>query len=235
MEYTVETLAHGTKVRINETHRFGTDAFLLSDFRQVKYAQRAMDIGSGCGIIPLRWADNGHRGECVAVEIEPSGTFLLNESIRLNGLENITAVNADIRTLDIEPGFDVIACNPPYFTSGLQKRDRLKAGFRHQNTLNEDDVAEAAWKLLKDGGKLVMCQRPERLARVIWAMKSHRIEPKLLRFVRQRRDSEKPWLMLIDGRKNGGVGLTVMNDLIIEDENGGFSKELLKIYGKRTD
>ena len=151
MEYTVETRAHGTKVRINETHRFGTDAFLLSDFRQVKYAQRAMDIDSGCGIIPLRWADNGHRGECVAVEIEPSGTFLLNESLRLNGLETITAVNADIRTLDIEPGFDVIACNPPYFTSGLQKRDRLKAGFRHQNTLNEDDVAEAAWKLLKDG------------------------------------------------------------------------------------
>ncbi|MBR6608762.1 MAG: hypothetical protein IKK99_00940 [Oscillospiraceae bacterium] len=51
MNYTVETLAKGTKVCINSTHRFGTDAFLLSDFCGVKYAQTALDIGSGCGII----------------------------------------------------------------------------------------------------------------------------------------------------------------------------------------
>ena len=78
MDYTVETLAHGTKVCINSTHRFGTDAFLLSDFCQVKYAQTALDIGSGCGIIPLRWKDRGHKGMAVALEIDADGTALTN-------------------------------------------------------------------------------------------------------------------------------------------------------------
>ncbi len=83
MIYTVETLAKGTKVCINSTHRFGTDAFLLSDFCGLKYAQTALDIGSGCGIIPLRWKDRGHKGTAVALEIDADGTQLLNESIKI--------------------------------------------------------------------------------------------------------------------------------------------------------
>lgn len=232
MNYTTETLAGGTKVCINSTHRFGTDAFLLSDFCAVKYAQKALDIGSGCGIIPLRWKDNGHRQLAVALEIDPDGTALLNESIRLNGFCNIQAVNADIRTWQSDVQFDVISCNPPYFTAGKPKDDDKKASFRHQLTLTDGDVAAAAYRLLKDNGKLCVCQRPSQLAAVIYAMKQNRIEPKLIRFVRQRKNSQNPWLVLVDGRKNGGASLTVMPDLIIEDESGGFSQELLKIYNK---
>ncbi|MBQ3008139.1 MAG: methyltransferase [Oscillospiraceae bacterium] len=232
MSYTVETLAKGTKVCINSTHRFGTDAFLLSDFCGLKYAQTALDIGSGCGIIPLRWKDRGHRGMAVALEIDAGGTALLEESIKLNNLENIQAVNRDIRTWQTDMQFDVITCNPPYFTSGKPKDDEKKASFRHQLTLTDDDVAAAAYRLLRDNGKLCICQRPQRLATVIYAMKKHRIEPKIIRFVRQRKNSPHPWLVLVDGRKNGGPSLTVMPDLIMENETGGFSDEVLKIYNK---
>ena len=232
MNYTVEKLAHGTQVCINSTHRFGTDAFLLSDFCQLKYAQTALDIGSGCGIIPLRWKDRGHKGMAVALEIDRDGTALLNESVALNNLDNIQAVNRDIRTWQTDMQFDVITCNPPYFTAGKPKDDEKKASFRHQLTLTDEDVAAAAYKLLKDNGKLCICQRPQRLATVIYAMKKHRIEPKVIRFVRQRKNSPHPWLVLVDGRKNGGPSLTVMPDLIMENETGGFSEEVLKIYNK---
>lgn len=232
MTYDIETLAHGTKVCINSTHRFGTDAFLLSDFCQLKYAQNALDIGSGCGIIPLRWKDRGHKGLAVALEIDSEGTQLLENSIQLNNFENLQAVNADIRFWQTDMQFDLISCNPPYFTAGKPKDDAKKASFRHQLTLTDDDVAAAAFRLLKDNGKLCVCQRPDQLASVIYAMKRHRIEPKVIRFVRQRKNSPHPWLVLVDGRKNGGVSLTVMPDLIMEDESGGFSQEVLKIYDK---
>lgn len=232
MQYTTETLAHGTKVCINNTHRFGTDAFLLSDFCRVKYAQTALDIGSGCGIIPLRWKDNGHRALAVALEIDSRGSRLTQKSIELNGIDNMIAVNGDIRSWESDIQFDVISCNPPYFTAGKHKDDEKKASFRHQITLTDRDVAQAAYRLLKDNGKLCVCQRPQRLARVIYAMKSNRIEPKIIRFVRQRTDSPNPWLVLVDGRKNGGEGLTVMPDLIMENPAGGFSDEVLKIYNK---
>jgi tRNA1Val (adenine37-N6)-methyltransferase len=232
MEYTVEKLSGGTAVCISKIHRFGTDAFLLSDFRRVKYAEKAMDIGSGCGIIPLRWADVGHKGKCVAVEIDREGTRLLQLSIEKNGLKNIIPVCIDIKNYTEERNFDVISCNPPYFTSGRMKNDRLKATFRHQLTLTDQDVTRAASKLLKDGGRLCMCQRPENLRQVIYAMKSENIEPKVIRFVRRRAESEKPWLVLIDGRKNGGVGLKVMRDLIIYNDDDTPGAEILKIYGK---
>ena len=234
MDYTIETLAHGTKVCINETHRFGTDAFLLSHFAKVKYAQKALDIGTGCGIIPLRWKDMGHRGEAFGLEIDPIGTQLMEKSIELNGFTNLTAICADVREFKTEKAdFDVITCNPPYFTAGKPKDDEKKASFRHQLTLTDDDVAAAAYRLLRDGGKLCICQRPDQLAQVIWAMKNNRIEPKIIRFVRQRKNSPHPWLVLVDGRKNGGKSLTVMPDLIMEAEDGsGFSEEIQRIYGK---
>ena len=234
MDYTVETLAHGTKVCINETHRFGTDAFLLSHFAEVKYAQKALDIGTGCGIIPLRWKDMGHKGEAFGLEIDPMGTELMKKSIELNGCEKLTAICADVREFKTEKAdFDVITCNPPYFTAGKPKDDEKKASFRHQLTLTDDDVAAAAYRLLRDNGKLCICQRPDQLAQVIWAMKNNRIEPKIIRFVRQRKNSPHPWLVLVDGRKNGGKSLTVMPDLIMEAEDGsGFSEEIQRIYGK---
>ena len=176
MTYDIETLAHGTKVCINSTHRFGTDAFLLSDFCQLKYAQNALDIGSGCGIIPLRWKDRGHKGLAVALEIDGEGTRLLENSIRLNNFENLQAVNADIRRWQTDMQFDLVSCNPPYFTAGKPKDDAKKASFRHQLTLTDDDVAAAAFRLLKDNGKLCVCQRPDQLASVIYAMKKHTAE-----------------------------------------------------------
>lgn len=232
MNYTVEILANGTAVCVNETHRFGTDAFLLSDFCGLKYAQTALDIGSGCGIIPLRWKDRGHKGIAVSLEIDADGTALLNESIKLNNIENLYGVNRDIRRWKTDTKFDVVTCNPPYFTAGKTKDDEKKATFRHQITLTDDDVAAAAFRLLKDNGKLCVCQRPQQLATVIYSMKKHRIEPKVIRFVRQRKDSPHPWLVLVDGRKNGGRFLTVMPDLIMENENGEPSQDILKIYGK---
>ena len=121
MNYTVETLAKGTKVCINSTHRFGTDAFLLSDFCGVKYAQTALDIGSGCGIIPLRWKDRGHKGLAVALEIDAEGTALTNESIKLNNFENMVAVNRDIRHWQTDMQFDAILSNPPYIAENVYK------------------------------------------------------------------------------------------------------------------
>ena len=108
---------------------------------------------------------------------------------------------------------------------------RMKQAFEEADFIAAEDTRVSV-KLLKDNGKLCVCQRPSQLAAVIYAMKSNRIEPKVIRFVRQRKDSPHPWLVLVDGRKNGGVSLTVMPDLIMENEQGGFSDEVLKIYNK---
>ena len=68
--HTYESLTHGTPVYVSALHRFGTDGLLLADFSQPRPGDRAADLCSGCGVVALRWHDQGHRGPCDGVEID---------------------------------------------------------------------------------------------------------------------------------------------------------------------
>ena len=228
---TMEQLANGTKIYLSKLHRFGTDAMLLSHFCNIHHSEKGCDIGTGCGIIPLRWNDNGHKGTAVGIEINPEGKTLLELSIKENDIKNITAITADIREYKTDVLYDVVCCNPPYFNGGFVNKDSEKAKQRHQITCTTEDICKAAARLLKDNGRFCICQRTQYLAQIMAVMLENNITPKRLRFVRQTAGQE-PWLMLLDGRKNGGAGLSVLPDLIVGDENGGQSQELLQIYGK---
>ena len=62
-------------------------------------------------------------------------------------------------------------------------------------------------------------------------MRESGIEPKRLRLVQQRKN-KAPKLFLIEGKKGGRSGGLVVNDtLLIEDESGGLSDEMIEIYG----
>ena len=73
-----------------------------------------------------------------------------------------------------------------------------------------------------------MCNRPERLSDVIFAMKSHNIEPKRLRMV-SKTPYDSPWLFLIEGKKGSKPFMCIEPQLYIRSGNG-FSDELRQIY-----
>ena len=92
------------------------------------------------------------------------------------------------------------------------------------------DVCAAAGLLLKDGGRLCVCQRPERLADVLCAMRGARIEPKRLQFV-MARPEKAPWLVLVEGQKNRAPGLRVPAPLVTARADSRPSAAMLEIYG----
>ena len=69
-------------------------------------------------------------------------------------------------------------------------------------------------RVLKDGGKLSLCHRPERLAEVLAVLRAHRLEPKRLAFVKNKPDAA-PWLFLVEAQKNRKTGLRVEPDVLI--------------------
>ena len=119
---TCETLTHGTRVFLSQRHRFGTDAMLLADFCRPRRAEFAADLCGGCGIVALRWHDEGHRGTCVSVELNGEAHGLLAAALAAQpeAAAHIKAVHADLRTYTpAQAGqFHLAACNPPYFTGG---------------------------------------------------------------------------------------------------------------------
>lgn len=48
-----EKLSESVKIYVSDEHKFGTDAFLLSDFAAHRRRDRVCDLGTGCGIIPM--------------------------------------------------------------------------------------------------------------------------------------------------------------------------------------
>lgn len=238
--YHFEKLGERISICVTPDHKFGTDAFLLSDFASPRRKDVACDLGTGCGIVGLLWYRDPAEGprHTYCVDLQPKAIAQLRMTLEENAdaLDGrITPVLQDLKVLGdaVPPGsVDVVTCNPPYKIEGrgimsTTQSDQLA---RHETACTMADVCRAAARLLRFGGRLCVCQRPERLADVLEAMRQAGLEPKRVRFVQQR-EGMAPWLFLAEGRKGGKPFLQVEAPLIIEGE-GGFSPELLAIYGK---
>ncbi len=215
MEHSTEVLYNRTMVYCTENHRFGSDALLLARFCEPKRFQRAVDLCSGCGIVSLEWHDRGHCGPCAAVELQSEGSLLLQNALQEQQIDHIVPYCADLRTFAQDAGsFDICACNPPYFTAGPQSAAAARATARHETDCTLEDVCRCAFRLLKDGGRLALCHKPERLAEVLSVLRTNRLEPKRLAFVKNSPDAA-PWLFLVEAQKNRKTGLRVEPDVLI--------------------
>lgn len=230
MEVLMETLAHGTRVCISRAHRFGTDAMLLSGFARPRRAERAVDLCSGCGIVALRWHDLGHRGPCLAVEREAAATALLQRALAEDtALGHIAPLCADLNDLPGDGLAHLVAANPPYFTGGFVSPDAARAAARHEGGCTLEQVAAAAARCLRDGGRFALCHRADQFARVCAALCAAGLEPKRAAFVKQRA-GEAPWLVLVEAQKHRRPGLRFEPDVLMEDGGGRPSAQLQKIY-----
>ncbi len=226
---------------VSAEHKFGTDAFLLSDFAAPRRRDAACDLGTGCGIVVLCWyrTPDTRPRHSTCVDIQPQAIRQLTTTLEKNTLsDEITPICADLKELGAllpAGSMDVVTCNPPYKSGGrgILSETASDQIARHETLCTIGDICTAAARLLKYGGRLCICQRPERLPDVMEAMRQNGIEPKRLRFVQQR-EHTAPWLFLLEGRRGGKPFLQVEAPLIIEGP-GGFSPEMLRIYGKAAN
>lgn len=231
----VEKVGGGVEVCTSARHTFGTDAFLLSDFAAPRRGETACDLGSGCGIVPFLWFRDEPTPACAwAVDIQPDAVELIRRSAARSGLSGrIHALEADLRKLRGKlptGGFDLVTCNPPYNAAGTGVPSSVRSDLvaRHETLCTLDDVCAAAENLLRFGGRLCLCQLPERLVDVLSAMRAHRIEPKCLRLVQQRA-GDAPWLVLAEGKRGAKPHLKILPPLVMRDGDGP-SEEMRRIY-----
>lgn len=231
----IEYIGNELKLIVSKEHTFGTDALLLASFASPSKNSLACDFGTGCGIIPFYWIRQQLCKIIYSFEIQKNGYDQLLRSVELNSIDKLIPFNCDLRDIprEIPKGqFDLITMNPPYTKENagiISTGDSAKIA-RHGITCTFDDVCYAASKMLKFGGRLCMCLRPERLIELIKAMQSVKIEPKRIRFVSQR-DGLTPWLVLVEGKLGRKSGLIVEPELHIENNNGEISSEMLEIIG----
>lgn len=224
------------KMFISNDHRFGTDAFLLAHYANIHKNDVVCDLCTGCGIIPMIFCKKEPPKRIYAMDIQEEAVALLQRSVAENALENvIQPILCDLREIPQSvikyETVDIVTANPPYMTggSGFEKLSRAQAVARHELMCDIGDVCGAAARLLKYGGLLRMCHRPERLADVICAMRQSKIEPKSVTFVHND-INDKPWLFLISGKKGASPGMTVEKPLVLLNGDKSYTEEYSRIY-----
>ena len=171
-----------------------------------------------------------------AVDIQNEAVALLEKTVKENGLgETVFPVLCDLRELSQDKIpfeiADIVTVNPPYMTdgSGAERLSKAQAIARHELMCNINDVCKAAARLLKYGGLLKMCHRPERLADVICAMRESGIEPKTVTFV-QNTAKDKPWLFLVSGKRGAASGMIIEKPMVLRNDDLSFTEEYTKLY-----
>ena len=215
---------------------FGMDAVLLSGFASVKPGERALDLGTGTGIIPLLLSAKTKGDHFTGLEIQTEIMKMAQRSVALNGLEKkIDIIQGDIKEASRIFGaasFDVVTSNPPYMNEahGLKNPGDVKAISRHEVLCTLEDVVREGTKALKPGGRFYMGHRPHRLAEIITVMRQYKLEPKRMKFVHPFADKDAN-MVLIEAVRGGGAWLKLEPPVIVYKEPGVYTDEIYEIYG----
>lgn len=228
-------------IQSKEVFSFSLDAVLLARFAGVPPRGRILDLCTGNGVIPLLLTTRT-AARIDGVELQPRLADMARRSVAYNGLqERITIREADLKTLPKLEGaqaYDAVTVNPPYkpVGSGEHKGNMHEALARHEIGCTLDDVVAACARSVREGGRVSMVHRPSRLAEIVGAMRSYRLEPKRMRFVHSRADAEAN-MVLIEASLGGRPELRLLPPLIVYEGAGRtYTPELLDVfYGRKKE
>lgn len=172
-------------IQSRDGYRFGTDAIALSHFaaKYVSGTSRVVDLCSGCGIIGIQLAiDTG--AEVAGAEIDEELFDMSMRSCALDSLSRVRFYKADVRRLDgdvFRPSyFDAAVCNPPFYKSN-SKPSAVAPEANSELTVTFDDIAAAAYTLLKPRGNFCFVHTCARLDEILSVCRTVGLTPKDLK------------------------------------------------------
>lgn len=226
------------KLRIKQGesgYRFSLDAVLLAGYAGPLADERLLDLGTGCGIIPLILAFRYPNIVAFGIEIQQDLAALAISNVAANHMQNrITVLQQDL--CDLKPKMiggpvDVVVCNPPYRkpSSGRLNPDVQRAIARHELKVSLADVLQTGRRMLRTAGRFMTIYTAQRFVELLSQMRLEGIEPKFMRSIHSQADAEAK-LVLVEGIKGARPGTRLGPPLIIYDTKGDYSREVQEMF-----
>ena len=214
---------------------FSLDSIMLANFATIRLKdKKIVDLGCGNGVIPLIMSLRCDK-KIIGVELQSKLVDMAKRSVDYNGLNDvIEIINTNMKDYvsdETFESFDLITCNPPYFKVNDKNffNDNIeKVIARHEVEITLSELMVIVKKLLKNNGNFAIVHRTDRLMEILSEFRKNNIEPKRVRFVHEKSNKEST-LVLIEGQKNGKVGLKVENPFILYNEDGSETEEYKKL------
>ncbi len=208
-------------IQSKDGYRFSIDAVFLAEFVTIKPGDVVVDLGTGCGIIPLILLLTKPVKYVFGLEIQKDLALQAARNAVINGYEDrMEVILSDIKNPSIsKKSADVVICNPPYrkVNSGRINPDVRRAIARHELMASIDDILNTAREILRKKGRLAMIYPAERLVDILARMRRFTLEPKRIRINYPDQQSGAK-LVLIEAYLGGRPGLEILPPLIGQGE-----------------
>ncbi len=214
---------------------FSLDSIMLANFVTIRLKdKKIVDLGCGNGVIPLIMSLRCDK-KIIGVELQSKLADMAKRSVNYNNLNDfIEIINCNMKDYvsdETFESFDLITCNPPYFKvndKNYFNDSPEKVIARHEVEITLEELLIIVKKLLKNNGNFAIVHRTDRLMEILSEFRKNNIEPKRVRFVHEKSNKEST-LVLIEGQKNGKVGLKVENPFILYNEDGSETEEYKRL------
>jgi tRNA1Val (adenine37-N6)-methyltransferase len=139
----------------NAAMKIGTDGILIGAWVNVSKKFRALDIGSGTGIISIMLCQRNLNLELDSIELSPSAIMDAKINIEnCNWSNRIKLFQQDLKDFIPSSNYDLIVSNPPYFKESLQPSNAERSKARHQKDLKLGDILKFSKQHLSKEGSL---------------------------------------------------------------------------------
>lgn len=220
---------------------FSIDSMILGDFATINNKVNSIvELCSGNGAISF-YLTLRTKKDILGIELQKKAYDLAVESLHENKFSNIKFINDNLIDIHKKIGrqkYDLVIVNPPFFKydkSSNVNKSEFKTIARHEVECNLDDVVKESNALLNNGGYLAMVHRPDRLDEIIITFNKYNLALKRLRFIYPKHGQTCNHVLVEAKKASNTGGVTVLPPLIVHDEDGNYSKEVLEIYNKKEE
>lgn len=235
--YTTDTFFSG-KIKVHQNdggYRFSIDAVLLAYHAVPRPGDKVLDLGTGCGILPLIMAYRHPSITVYGAEVQEGLAELAILNVKANRMDDrIFILCADMKLLKppMTAGpVDLIVCNPPYRRpgSGRTNPNEQRAVARHELTITLADVVQTARRMLRATGRFLAIYTATRLTDLLFWMRTNGVEPKTVRTIHSSPGKEAKFI-IVEGVKDGRPGIKIAPPLTVYTEHGDYTDEVKQMF-----
>ncbi len=138
------------------TMKVGTDGVLLGAWADAAGSKSILDIGTGTGVIAIMLAQKNLDARIDAVEIDVDSYEQAKENMEQSPWgERLAIHHCAIQDYvkSCDQSYDLIVCNPPFFTGGTLSETHKRNEVRHTVKLPTGELLQAVRRLLHPEGR----------------------------------------------------------------------------------
>jgi tRNA1Val (adenine37-N6)-methyltransferase len=210
--------------------KIGTDSVLLGAWASVeKQPFSVLDIGAGTGILALMLAQRSHAELIDAIEIDNNAfEQCVNNFEQSPWGDRLFCYHASLEIFvnEIEDQYDLIVCNPPFYTEDYKTKNDQRDLARFQDAMPFEDLIESASKLLTENGIFSVVIPFKEENKFIETASKFNLSIKRTLHVKGNPASETKRSLLEFSFLSGN---TEVNSLIIETERHQYTQEYINL------